>query len=361
MAKAAMNDLLKRRMTASQQASELQTSDEAYTKLFREAPPPGEVQICSLPLDKLVPFFTADIGFQPYTDAQLEAFAEQLKEDGLLVRIIVRPMPLRDTYEILAGHNRTNAAKLAGWDVIPAEIVEANDARAIVIATSTNLIQRQNLSIIERGKAYKALLDAKNRNGQHNAFEKESFGDNRQRLSEDEKDTSFGESRQRYNARKLVAEFFGVTEYEIRKAVKLTRLIPQLQAILEVAPKRLPLTCADLMADYDQESQEVFAEICTTTDCQFNKATMQNIVRRCPPPIADRQDVFAAWREARDKSIERMTAPPKKISFNRKQFAPYLEDLGSDKELEALFLEFLQERRKQRIMEGESKRNGVGV
>ena len=78
MAKAAMNDLLKKRMTASQQASELQASDQAYQKLFREAPPPGEVQIRSLPLDKLVPFFTADIGFRPYSPTQLEAFAEQL-------------------------------------------------------------------------------------------------------------------------------------------------------------------------------------------------------------------------------------------------------------------------------------------
>lgn len=73
-----MNDLLKKRMTASQHASELPASDEAYKKLFREAPPLGDVQICSLPLDKLVPFFTTDIGFRPYTPAQLEAFAEQL-------------------------------------------------------------------------------------------------------------------------------------------------------------------------------------------------------------------------------------------------------------------------------------------
>ena len=344
MAKTAMNDLLKKRMTASQQASELQTSDEAYERLFREAPPPGSVQICSLPLDKLVPFFTADIGFRPYTTDQLEAFAEQLKEEGLLVRIIVRPTTPEGRYEILAGHNRTSAAKLAGWEVIPAEIVDADDARAIVIATSTNLIQRQNLSIIERGKAYKALLDAKNRNGQRNAFEKESFGDNRQRSSGGEEDTSFGESRQRYNARKLVAEFFGVTEYEIRKAVKLTLLIPQLQEILETAPKRLNLACADLMADYDMESQEVFVEMCSIEGYQINKATMQHIVRQCPPPKADRQPLYAAWREARDKAIERMTAPPKKISFNRKRFAPYLDGLGSDKEIEALFLEFLQER-----------------
>ena len=169
MAKKAMDDLLKRRMSATQQASELQASDEAYEKLFREAPPAVNARICEIPLDKLTPFFTADIGFRPYTRSQLEAFAEQLKEEGLMVRIIVRPIADCGRYEILAGHNRTNAARLAGWVEIPAEIVEADDARAIVIATSTNLIQRQNLSVIERGKAYRALLEAKNRNGQKNA------------------------------------------------------------------------------------------------------------------------------------------------------------------------------------------------
>lgn len=347
MAKAAMNDLLKKRMTASQQAPELQTSDEAYERLFREAPPPGEVQIRSLPLDKLVPFFTADIGFRPYTPEQLNAFAEQLKEEGLLVRIIVRPMPSGDGYEILAGHNRTSAAKLAGWDVIPAEIVEADDARAIVIATSTNLIQRHNLSIVERGKAYRALLDAKNRHGQwYIDRDSETFGDNRQKFQGGEKETLLERGQQRYNARKLVAEFFGVTEYEIRKAIKLTQLIPPLLDILETAPKRLNLACADLMADYDPESQEAFIEMCSVEGCPINKSMMQHIVRQCPPPRADRQALYAAWREARDKAMERTTAPPKKISFNRKVFAPYLDDLGSDREIEALFLEFLQERRK---------------
>ena len=160
MPKAKMNDMLKRRMTATQQASELQTSDEAYQQIFREKVPATTARLCELPLDKLVSFFTADIGFRPYPRAKLEAFSEQLQEDGLFVRIIARPIST-DKYEILSGHNRVAAAKLAGWTTIPAEVVEADDARAIVIATSTNLIQRQGLSTIERGKAYKALLDAK--------------------------------------------------------------------------------------------------------------------------------------------------------------------------------------------------------
>ena len=328
MPKTKMNDMLKRRMTATQQASELQTSDEAYNQIFREKVPAPAVELCELPLDKLVSFHTAKIGFRSYPQAKLEALAEQLQEDGLFVRIITRKASAGN-YEVLSGHNRVAAAMLAGWRTIPAEVVDVDDARAIVIATSTNLIQRQGLTIIERGKAYKALLDAKNRNGQRNAA-LETFGDNRQS----------------YNARKLVAEFFGVTEYEIRKAVKLTQLIPELSVILEDTPKQLNLVCADLIADYDTESQKAFIEICSIEGYQLNKAAMQHITRKCPPPTADRQAVFAAWREARDAAEKRLAAPPRKISFDRKRFAPYLDKFSNDREIEKLFLEFLQERAK---------------
>lgn len=340
MPKPNMNDMLKRRMTATQQASELQTSDEAYQQIFREKVPVGTAQLCDLPLDKLVAFFTADIGFRPYSKEKLDALAEQLQEDGLFVRIIVRPIS-GGLYEILSGHNRIAAAKLAGWLTIPAEVVEVDDARAIVIATSTNLIQRQGLSIIERGKAYKALLEAKNRKGQRfDLMVKTTSGENRPMLE----DGTSGDSRPRYSARALVAEFFGVTEYEIRKAIKLTRLIPELSDILENSPKQLNLACADLIADYNAESQKPFIEICSIVGYQINKAAMQHITRKCPPPTANRQAIFTAWREARDAAEKRLMAPPRKISFDRKQFAPYLDKFGSDQEIEKLFLEFLRER-----------------
>ena len=328
MAKADMNAILKRRMAATQQASELQASDKAYQQIFQCAPPPALSEICDLPLDKLDSFFTTDIGFKLYAPAKLEAFAQQLQEEGLLVRIIVRHIPHSDRYEILAGHNRTAAARLAGWTKIAAEIVVADDARAISIATLTNLLQRQDLSIIERGKAYKALLEAKNRQG----------------CRSDLADGTSGENRQKYSARAIVAEFFGVSEYEIRKAIKLTRLIPELQTVLEDSPQKLNLACADLIADYDPESQSAFVEMCGIEGYQLNKATVQRIVRSCPPPAADKQLIFAAWREARAEADKRLSAPSKKISFDRKKFAPYLDKLGSDQEIETLFLEFLRER-----------------
>ena len=322
-----MNEMLRKRMSATQQASEQQTGDAAYEQIFQMPVPQTETQFRDIPICKLRPFFTADIGFHPYPRAKLEAFAEELKENGLYERILVRPIAGTDEFEILAGHNRTEAAKTAGWTDIPATVMAVNDQRAISIAIATNLLRRQDLTIIERGKAYQALLDARNRCGQRNAAV-ETFGDNRQR----------------YNARKIVAEFFDVTEYEIRKAVKLAQLIPPLAEIVENEPQKLNLACADLIADYDVATQAAFIEMCRIEGYALNKLTVAFIQSQCPPPVADQQAIYAAWREARAKETQRAAAEPKKLSFDRKRFAPYLSKFKSDKEIEDLFLEFLRQR-----------------
>ena len=343
MAKRDMNDLLKRRMSATQQAAEIAVGDEAYETLFQGKPMLAASKFCDLPLKRLCPFFTADIGFHPYPPEKLKAFSQQLAEQGIYERIIVRPIPESEDYEILAGHNRTAAWRLTGHATIPAEVVDANDARAVSIAVATNLLRRQDLTIIERGKAYRALLTESNRNGQRNVA-CPTFGENRQRLGAADDEVTFGENRQRYNARKLVADFFGVTEYEIRKAIKLAGLIGPLAEILENNPRKLPIACAELIADYNAATQQAFVEMCSIEDYTLNKATMQSIVHTCPPPSANHQDIFAAWRQVRARETQRRAAPPKKISFDRKKFAPYLDKLGSDKEIEDLFLEFLRQR-----------------
>ena len=319
-----MKDLLKQRMSAAQQVSEMEIGNRAYESLIDPLPVAAST-IRELPVDKLRPFFTTDIGFHPYSPEKLRAFAQQLLEQGLLERIIVRSIPDSDEYEILAGHNRTAAWRMAGHDTIPAEVVAANDARAIIIATATNLLRRQELTIIERGKAYKAMLEAKRRQG-----ERTDLG-------------TSGENRQKFLTREIVADFFGVTEYEIRKAVKLAGLIPPLADILENDPRHLPLSCADMIADYDVASQEAFVEMCRIEGYRLNKATLNHITQKCPPPTADKQAIYAAWREARAAADKKHSAPSKNITFDRRKFAPYLEQIGSEAELEEMFLEFLKE------------------
>lgn len=326
MPKRDMNDLLKKRMSATQQAAEIVVGDEAYETLFRGAPAPETSRFCDLPIDRLRPFFTADIGFHPYPPEKLKAFSQQLAEQGIYERVIVRPISGSNDYEILAGHNRTKAWQMSGHDMIPAEVVSADDARAVSIAVATNLLRRQDLTIIERGKAYKAVLDAEKRQGARTDI------------------GTSGENRQKFLTREIVADFFGVTEYEIRKAIKLAGLIEPLADILEDTPRKLPIACAELIADYDATTQQAFMEMCSIEGYTLNKATVQKITRTCPPPSAGKQEIYAVWRQARAEEAQRRTAPPKKISFDRRKFAPYLQKLGSDKELEELFLAFLRQR-----------------
>ena len=318
MAKKSMDDLLKRRMSAAQQASELEVGNEAYETMFQAKADAAVPRFCELPINSLCPFRTADIGFHPYPPEKLRAFSQQLAEQGIYERIIVRPVPNSEQYEILAGHNRTRAWRLTGHPTIPAEVVEADDARAISIAVATNLLRRQDLTIIERGKAYKAMLDAQKCQGTRTDIR------------------TSGENRQKFLTREIVADFFGVTEYEIRKAIKLAALIPPLADILENSPRKLPIACAELIADYDADSQRAFVEMCTIEGYTLNKATMKKIVHICPPPSAECKSLYEAWRQARADEELRRAAPPKKITFDRRKFAPYLDKVGNDKEIESL-------------------------
>ena len=110
------------------------------------------------------------------------------------------------------------------------------------------------------------------------------------------------------------------------------------------ATKKLNLACADLIADYDESAQTAFIEMCQINGYTLSKQTVAFIQTQCPPPTADQQAIYAAWREARAKATSRAAAPPKKLSFDRKRFAPYPSKLKSDKEIEDLFLEFLRQR-----------------
>ena len=113
---------------------------------------------------------------------------------------------------------------------------------------------------------------------------------------------------------------------------------------MEEYPKRVNLACADMVADYDAETQETFLLIFQRENLKLDMSAMKYISRKCPPPSAQHKEIVDAWNEARRRGELRMMVPPKKISFDRKKFAPYIEKIGSDQELEKLLLEFLRQR-----------------
>ncbi|MDR0992795.1 MAG: ParB N-terminal domain-containing protein [Ruminococcus sp.] len=106
-----------------------------------------------IPLDMLVPY--REHKFKLYAGERLADMVESIKANGVLTPIIARVLD-NGNYEILAGHNRVNAAKIAGFTAVPSVIKEhLSDDEAKIYVIETNLIQRgfSDLSISEQAAA----------------------------------------------------------------------------------------------------------------------------------------------------------------------------------------------------------------
>jgi len=121
----------------------------------------------TLSIDTLVPF--SGHPFKPYSGERLNDMVQSIKELGVLLPVIVRPLPDDDgTFEILSGHNRVAAAKIAGLTEVPVIIkASLSDGEAKLIVTESNLCQRSfaDLSHSERAIALKTHMDAVNQQG----------------------------------------------------------------------------------------------------------------------------------------------------------------------------------------------------
>lgn len=112
-------------------------------------PTATENQIKQIPCDMLVPYHNHK--FELYSGERLDDMVTSVRENGVLIPIIVQP--LNGKYEILIGHNRWNASKLAGLPTVPAIIKEGlSEEEAEMYVIESNLMQRgfDNLKISEQ-------------------------------------------------------------------------------------------------------------------------------------------------------------------------------------------------------------------
>lgn len=109
-------------------------------------------QLKQISIDLLVPYHNHK--FKLYDGERLEDMVNSIKANGVLTPIIVRPAPNDEgKYEILAGHNRCKAAKMAGLTTVPGVIKEGlSDEDSEMYVIETNTMQRGfgDLSVSEQ-------------------------------------------------------------------------------------------------------------------------------------------------------------------------------------------------------------------
>ena len=98
--------------------------------------------------------------FQPrmsFDQDSLQELASSIRTFGLIQPITVRKKSA-DRYQIISGERRFKACQIAGMDMVPAYIRDANDQGMLEMAIVEN-IQRENLDPIEVAMSYQRLID----------------------------------------------------------------------------------------------------------------------------------------------------------------------------------------------------------
>ena len=147
---------------AKNSAANLLTSVDSLFTTQAERDEAKRETVVKIPLDEISDF--PNHPFKVREDDSMTEMVESIMLHGVLVPGLVRTKP-DGGYEMVAGHRRKMASRLAGKTDMDCIVRELTDEEAIIIMVDSNL-QREQLLPSEKAFAYKMKLDALKRQGQ---------------------------------------------------------------------------------------------------------------------------------------------------------------------------------------------------
>ena len=191
-------------------------------------------QVQQIPIGELFPF--KNHPFKVLDDESMQRTVESVEQYGVLSPLIARPRP-EGGYEIISGHRRQYAAKLAGLDTLPVIVRQMSDDAAVILMVDSNL-QREHILPSERAFAYKMKLDAIKNQGARS-------------------DLTSTQVAQKLSVEK-VGDDAGVSKDTIRRFIRLTNLIPELLDMVD--EKKISFNPAVELSYLDESQQRDFLE-----------------------------------------------------------------------------------------------------
>ena len=194
-------------------------------------------QVQQIPIDALHPF--TNHPFKVLDDEAMTRTVESIAQYGVLAPLIARPRPDGDGYEIISGHRRQYAAKLAGLDTLPVIVRQMSDDAAVILMVDSNL-QREHILPSERALAYKMKLDAMRRTSGRPSKENVSQIGTQKRSDQ------------------IMAEELGESRNQIQRFIRLTNLVPELLDMVD--EKKISFNPAVELSYLDESQQRDFLE-----------------------------------------------------------------------------------------------------
>ena len=192
-------------------------------------------QVQQIPIDELHPF--TNHPFKVLDDEAMTRTVESIAQYGVLAPLIARPRP-EGGYEIISGHRRQYAAKLAGLDTLPVIVRQMSDDAAVILMVDSNL-QREHILPSERAFAYKMKLEALKNQGARS-------------------DLTSPQVAAKFRSDDAVAKDQGISGDTVRRYIRLTNLIPELLDMVD--EKKISFNPAVELSYLDESQQRNFLE-----------------------------------------------------------------------------------------------------
>lgn len=121
-----------------------------------EPPAPGGTALRMLALASIKPL--PGNPRKHFDEAALDELAASIATRGVIQPIIVRPHPMGEGYQLVAGERRWRAAQKARLHEIPALVRQLSEREVMALALIENL-QREDLNPVEEARAYHRLSE----------------------------------------------------------------------------------------------------------------------------------------------------------------------------------------------------------
>lgn len=202
-------------------------------------------------IDQIYPF--ENHPFKVLDDDKMEELVESIKENGVLSPVIVRPDD-EGSYEMISGHRRMHAAKLAGITTIPAIIKPMTNDEATIAMVDSNM-QREEILPSERAFALKMKLDAMRRQGSRVDLTcgldvHKSDGQSNGATCRHDVHKSVDDRK----SREEVGRTMGMGGRQVQRYIRLTELIPELMDYVD--RRRLPMVLGVEISYFNKDLQK---------------------------------------------------------------------------------------------------------
>ena len=272
-------------------------------------------KVVQLSVDSLNPFHNHP--FELYTGERFENLTDSIKACGVITPLLIRKLD-DNTYQILSGHNRNQAAKAIGLKTVPCIVLSDltdDDALMIMLDSNTNQRSISEMSISQQAHIYALDVAVNKRQGKRSDLIK-NIEQNLKIFSNGADLETCTPVGNKLKTVEIVGDKYGVSKNTIARLIRIDTLLPQLKKFID--NKQIPVRAGVEMSYLSSFEQELIAKIIDEYSYHLDEHKAQQLRELSKAHKLDRINAVEVFEGRYGKSVTQklksFTIKPKFLS-----------------------------------------------